>query len=361
MKTVLFRSLAALLPLSCVLSAGASQAAEIRNVRDVQHADYTRVPGVGLLVNETMLGTMDERLGMDAEARSTERRFWIRYGAESRGSGNGELRPGAGGGRYSAGALQLGTDFYRTTTDRVGVFVGFGTGAFGKGIKVNNYNVSRPETSGYGLGLYYNHHSLAGWYVDGAIQISRLRGEYGQSGRYSSSNRWTSQSSRWEQAKATTTALALQGEVGYRLSFSSGASVTPKLRVDHHRMRLGAAKGFAAFGSTRFGNSNKTGVYYGVRLAQDWTTASGKLRVWAEPGVSHTLGARAGYTHIDFMDQHRATGRRNLNATRVGLGAGLEGDITRSQTLRLEGRFNKAVGKRGGSGRAIMASWNYRF
>jgi hypothetical protein len=37
----------------------------------------------------------------------------------------------------------------------------------------------RPGSPGLGAGLYYNHNSFAGWYVDGAIQVSRLRGGYG--------------------------------------------------------------------------------------------------------------------------------------------------------------------------------------
>ena len=72
-------------------------------------------------------------------------------------------------------------------------------------------------------------------------------------------------------------------------------------------------------------------------------------------------GARVAFTHIDFMDQNRDAGTRNLNATRIGLGLGVEGSITRPQDLRLEGRINRAVGKSNGGGSAVMASWNMRF
>jgi hypothetical protein len=56
---------------------GAARAASASNNPDfpaIAHADYSRVQGAALLVNETMLGTMDERLGMDADARSTAKR-----------------------------------------------------------------------------------------------------------------------------------------------------------------------------------------------------------------------------------------------------------------------------------------------
>ncbi|MBJ7263799.1 MAG: autotransporter outer membrane beta-barrel domain-containing protein [Burkholderiaceae bacterium] len=361
MNPLSIRRTLAFLPLSLLFAVGASQASTPRDIRGLQHTDYTRLPGVGLLVNESMLGTMDERLGMDADARSTERKFWLRYGSESQGGGKGVNNRAHAGGRYSAVSLQLGTDFYRTSTDRAGVFASLGAGGFGKSVDVGKYSLDRPRVSGYGLGLYYNHNSLAGWYVDGAILVSRLSGGYGQTGTYNLDGPGSPVATRANTADVSTTAVALQGEVGYRMSFSSGASVTPKLRIDHHRMRLGTAKNNRILGETRYGALNKTGIYYGARLAQDWPTASGKIRVWVEPGITHTRGARVAFTHIDFMDQNRDAGTRNLNATRIGLGLGVEGSITRPQDLRLEGRINRAVGKSNGGGSAVMASWNMRF
>ncbi|MBJ7263797.1 MAG: autotransporter outer membrane beta-barrel domain-containing protein [Burkholderiaceae bacterium] len=338
-------------------------------------ADYSRLQGAGLLLNETMLGTMDERLGMDAETRSTEKRIWVRLGGayQSGGGPKGKTSHsvndkgrgiGQSKGRYEAAALQLGGDFYRTATDRAGAFVSMGRSDFGNDVRIEGRKLSGPQVGGGGIGVYYNHANPAGWYVDTAAQISRLRGEFGQTGAegelnadgYSSTKRIKRQD-----ARASGTSFALQGEVGYRYAMSSGLSMTPKLRLDHHRVQLGTAEGARALGKVKYDGLSKTGVFYGVRIAQDWDNGPGKVRVWAEPGIAHTIGAKAKYSHTGQINNGRWTGEHNLNATRLALRVGVEGNLTKHQNLRLEGGMTKALGRKGGPDGAAMASWNMGF
>ena len=78
-------------------------------------------------------------------------------------------------------------------------------------------------------------------------------------------------------------------------------------------------------------------------------------------GVAHALGAKAKFAYTTDLSRTRLSGTHNLNATRLGLRAGVEGDITKDQTLRLEGGWSKALGKSNGTGTALMASWNMAF
>ena len=63
------------------VNSGAGRAAQVIST------DYSRLQGTGLLLNETMLGTMDERLGMDAETRSDDKRIWVRLGGAYQNAG----------------------------------------------------------------------------------------------------------------------------------------------------------------------------------------------------------------------------------------------------------------------------------
>ena len=351
------------------VNSGAGRAAQVIST------DYSRLQGTGLLLNETMLGTMDERLGMDAETRSDDKRIWVRLGGayQNAGGAKGKGRHAVDGrgrgigqskGRYEAAAIQLGGDFYRTATDRVGAFVSMGRASFGNDVRIRGQKLSAPEVSGGGIGVYYNHANPAGWYVDTAAQISRLSGEFGRlgsSGAFDASGYRTSTRNKAQDARASGVSFALQGEVGYRYAISSGLSLTPKLRLDHHRVQLGSTGGSQALGKVKYDGLSKTGVYYGVRVAQDWDNGPGKVRIWAEPGVSHTVGAKAKYAHYGRINNNRWAGERDLNATRLGLRVGVEGNLTKHQNLRLEGGMTKAMGRKGGPDGAAMASWSMGF
>ncbi len=63
-------------------------------------------------------------------------------------------------------------------------------------------------------------------------------------------------------------------------------TLTPKLRLDYHQVRLGKISGNERAAAVSFDGLKKTGVYYGVRFAKNWETTSGRLQVWAEPGVA---------------------------------------------------------------------------
>jgi autotransporter family porin len=297
----------------------------------------------------------------------------VRLGGASQGGGKAQrghavVHRGQGfgkpGNRYQASALQLGSDFYRTNTDRAGAFVSMGGSDFGNKLRVDGRKFDAPNVAGAGFGLYYNHNNPAGWYADGAVQISRLEGRFNQmatvhardaAGNHALDRRFT------EEAKASGTSFAVQGEMGYRYAFSSGMSVTPKLRLDHHNIQLGATRVSKELGKTSFNSISKTGIYYGVRLAQDWDSNRGKVRVWAEPGVSHALGAKAKYAHTTYMEARRVASQHDLNATRLGLQAGIEGNITKHQSLRLQGGMARAFGKNKGTSSNLMASWNMGF
>ncbi|MBJ7262593.1 MAG: autotransporter domain-containing protein [Burkholderiaceae bacterium] len=86
--------------------------------------------------------------------------------------------------------------------------------------------------------------------------------------------------------------------MGYRYTSSNGFFLTPKLRLDHHRVALGHTLSRTEYGKTTFRDLNKTGIYYGVRASQDWNTRGSRLRVWAEPGITHTIEANAKYSNI---------------------------------------------------------------
>jgi outer membrane autotransporter protein len=180
-----------------------------RRVTNSQRMDFTRLQGAGLLLSETMLGTMDERLGIDADARGTTKRVWLRVGGAFQGGGRqqqvGQYRSEAS--RYRAATLTLGTDFYRTPTQRAGAFVGMGTSTFGSDQTIEGYKLVKPSVSAASLGLYYNHNSMAGWYLDGAVQMARLNGEFGQ-GQQDYTGRAFSASERKSAGKATNSGTA---------------------------------------------------------------------------------------------------------------------------------------------------------
>jgi len=330
-------------------------------------SDYTRLQGAGLQVSEAMLGSMDDRWAVGASDSGAEKRGWVRIGNSSEGGG-GASRPGTGfhnnGTRYRTGVFQLGADLYRTASDRAGVFISGGYSSFGSAPRHGTRLLEAPNVSGVGLGGYYNHTSAAGWYVDGAMQLSRLSGEFGQYGERFVFNKDTADHSvvrKNEKVKSSGTGFAAQGEVGYRFAMNRGISVTPRLRLDHHRVRLNGAKGTKELGSTSFDSLGKTGIYYAVRMAQEMETSQGKLNFWAEPGISHTLGAKAKQTHTNYFDKRRLQTERNLNATRVGLKIGIDGDITKTQRLRFEAGMTKGLGRKNSTGHTAMAAWSKTF
>ena len=137
--------------------------------------------------------------------------------------------------------------------------------------------------------------------------------------------------------------------------------MTPKLRLDHHRIRLSGANGTKELGSTSFDSLGKTGIYYALRMAQEMETSRGTLNLWVEPGISHTLGAKAKQTHTNYFDKRRLQTERNLNATRLGLKVGIDGDITKTQSLRFEAGMTKGLGRKNGMGHTAMAAWSLKF
>ncbi|MBJ7263798.1 MAG: autotransporter domain-containing protein [Burkholderiaceae bacterium] len=339
------------------------------NVQDARsyRSDYTRLQGAGLLLSESMLGSMDDRWGSGASASDTDKRGWVRIANASEGGG-GAGRPNAGfrnnGSRYQAGAFQLGADLYRTASDRAGVFMSGGYSSFGNGPRHGARLLEVPNVSGVALGGYYNHTSATGWYVDGAMQLSRLRGEFGQYGERFVFDKDTANHRvvrNNEKVKSAGMGFALQGEVGYRYAMNRGVSMTPKLRLDHHRIRLSGANGTKELGSTSFDSLGKTGIYYALRMAQEMETSRGTLNLWVEPGISHTLGAKAKQTHTNYFDKRRLQTERNLNATRLGLKVGIDGDITKTQSLRFEAGMTKGLGRKNGMGHTAMAAWSLKF
>ena len=119
--------------------------------------------------------------------------------------------------------------------------------------------------------------------------------------------------------------------------------MTPKLRLDHHRIRLSGANGTKELGSTSFDSLGKTGIYYALRMAQEMETSRGTLNLWVEPGISHTLGAKAKQTHTNYFDKRRLQTERNLNATRLGLKVGIDGDIATASLKAIISGVNRAI------------------
>ena len=247
---------------------------------------------------------------------------------------------------YDYGGFQAGADLYRTTRDSVGLYAGAITAR--SDVKMPNGGpAGSVGMNAYGVGGYWTHHGVSGWYTDLVLQGSLYDNIHARSveGENFNTQGW---------------GITASAEAGYQVGLGNGYSVIPQGQLVYQRTSIdGGTDQFA-----RISYSAPDEIYgrFGARFAKGWLTNDSRVvTTWAEANFWHQFGEDAKTMFTTLEGANPATFATSLGGTWAQIRLGLTGQLMHNVSVFGDADYNIALANQHGhslSGRAgIRVAW----
>ena len=308
---------------------------------------FSATANQALRYDAVAVGTLYERMGnIDELNRQNGRLGWGRVIARH------DKNDGASSGIYDSSiaakgdisALQVGTDFYVNSAGAgrtsVGGFITAGQSdadithvdALGQRVAAGSNKLTAFSVAGY-----LTHLDGSGAYLDSVVQATSFK----------VNNQPNSSASNSTRAVGLTASL----EVGKRFAIGDaqqGYSITPQAQVVLQSLKINDTEVGSDVGSSavRFDRSNSAQWRLGARFARTWTAVSGSgnsTSIWLTPSLIHTSGG-ATQTRFATPTQGDVVFRDELPGTRIGLQAGVEGQLSKTVSVNARLGAERNVG-----------------
>ncbi|MCL2641413.1 MAG: autotransporter outer membrane beta-barrel domain-containing protein, partial [Phycisphaerales bacterium] len=298
------------------------------------------VPSIVPRIGRAMIGTFFTRLGnyrsesdqLDATESEHANLFWARVFGETGkgggGGGGGDFGFGKNGPEYSYnyGGTQIGSDFYRSETDTLGLYIGFSM--LQSRVKdADGNHAGRVTMDALSLGGYWTHYSPTGWYTDMVLQ-----GDWYTSIR--------SKASSGEEFSTRGLSLIASVEAGYVIELNKeegdeedgkrkGLSLIPQAQLIYQYTNI--HDGTDSFSRIHYSATNQFYGRLGARLSR--TLSSAGLTAWVEANVWHQFGNDAKTTFSALDGSNPTTISTRLGGTWAQALVGVSAPINKHVTL----------------------------
>ncbi|MGK6317662.1 autotransporter-associated beta strand repeat-containing protein [Neorhizobium sp. DT-125] len=226
---------------------------------------YTAIPSLALDYGNTLLGTLDERMGIQRAFRgpagfAADNLVWGRIIGSLGSRDGGALGIYGNDGPsydYDIFAIQTGLDLYRQENadgsfDNAGIYFAYGHA----GAEVEHFDgidAGSLSLNGVTLGGYWTHYGATGWYFDGVIQGTWY--DIGASGRLPG-------------VSTDGLGFAASLETGYPFHLENGMVLEPQAQLTYQAINLGSMRDIGA--NVRFDDVQSLVGRVGIRLSQSW-------------------------------------------------------------------------------------------
>jgi len=248
-------------------------------------------------------------------------------GAMGGGVGSGNLGFGSNGPAYSFdyGGFEAGADLYRTSRDTAGFYAG-ATTLRGDAYNADGSAAGHLTMDAYGLGGYWAHKAIGGWYSDLVVQATRY-------------DNVTSRSVSGVSFGTAGWGVTASAETGDRIVVGSGFSVTPQGQLIYQHSALDASAD--RYGRISFAATDEVYARLGARLSRDWLTTAGRnVTTFAETSFWHQFGPDARTTFASTDGANPTVVSATLGGTWSQFRLGISGQVTHGVSVFASGDYD---------------------